>query len=239
MVLFARSDHGQNRRMANQENLTDTSWFTSIDDALEKTRPDGTYDLLATRWFPETNLVDPPEEDLVLQSFLVRMAGLHKGIWNGIADDNPFATWPLIRALFELQVVMIYLARNPHRLGAVTAKPSAKQPNYPVLPGPTSMLASLRDEIPSGVEAYSQMCDVTHVGVLATWSAHEVAVTSEGEMWLSWSSRPRFRSEQRPIALGQFRELIVGAQFAFDRLAQVLQSRNDSFSAVSEKPNFD
>ncbi len=36
------------------------------------------------------------------------MAGLHRGIWQWLADDNPYAVWPLMRASFELEVTMVY-----------------------------------------------------------------------------------------------------------------------------------
>ena len=199
--------------------LVDTAWFTTLDVALVELDPGEVYHGLARRWFKNQAVVDPPTEHLVLQSLLVRMAGLHRGIWQGLADDNPFAVWPLMRAFFELEVTMAYLTRHPTKIAALAAKPSGSNPGAPVLPTFSRMLTAVRDLIPAGQAAYQELSDITHIGVPATWSAHRVETADEG-LDLQWSSRPTFRPEQVPVAASQLRQLVEGVLYVFGVLAE-------------------
>ena len=81
------------------------------------------------------------------------------------------------------------------------------------------MLHLVRDVIPSGVAAYEEFSDATHAGVRPTWMAHTVHQEEDGTS-LSWSSRPRFRPEQVPLAAGQLRQLVEGCDFTFAELAE-------------------
>ncbi len=66
----------------------DTSQFASISDALEIVHPRSAYNDLAVEYFSNT-----PEDvgipQLVLQSLLARMNGLHQGIHRELVHDNP------------------------------------------------------------------------------------------------------------------------------------------------------
>lgn len=93
--------------------------------------------VLAQQWFKPSPIGESPIERLVMQSLLVRIHGLHRGIWQGLADDNPWQIWPLLRTMFELEVTMLYISRNPHLFDALSAAPSAARPNHPSLPGVT------------------------------------------------------------------------------------------------------
>lgn len=205
--------------MADAQEVADTSWFTTLEAALAELAPGTHYDELTQRWFMPSPIGEPPIERLVMQSLLVRIHGLHRGVWQGLADDNPWQVWPLLRTMFELEVTMLFISRNPHLFDALSAAPSAARPNHPSLPGMTRMLHRVRDVIPSGVAAYEELSDVTHVGVRATWMAHTVRQEEDG-LNLSWSSRPRFRPEQVPLAAGQLKQLVEGCDFAFAELAE-------------------
>lgn len=148
---------------------------------------------------------------------------MHRGIWKGLADDNPWVVWPLVRAMFELEVAMLFVSRRPEYMDALSAKPSEERPDHPVLPKMAKMLSHVRDVIPFGDAAYAELSDVTHVGVRATWMGHTVRSDGDG-LILTWSSRPTFRPEQVPLAAAQLRELVDGCSFAFRELAaQVLE----------------
>jgi len=204
--------------------LVDTTWFSTLDNALRALDPGQIYDELAQRFFTSAVTVDPPTEQLVAQSLLSRMAGLHRGIWRGLADDNPYAVWPLLRAYFELEVTMAYLTRHPELTTALAERPSATNPSAPHLPGFSKMLSAVADLIPAGQAAYRELCDITHIGVLATWSAHSVTKTDEG-LDLHWSSRPTFRPEQVPVAASQLKQLVEGCQYVYGILAeQILEN---------------
>ncbi len=206
--------------MESSHRIVDTSWFSTLEDALVELDPRRTYDELAERFFSAPEEVDPPLEHLILQSLLVRMAGLHRGIWRGIADDNPYAVWPLLRSFFELEVTMLYLSRYPEPLGGLSASRSKSNPDAALLPKMSRRIAAVRDLIPSGENAYRELSDLTHGGMLATWSAHTPEQADDG-LNLHWSSHPRFRPEQVPIAATQLRELRDGSTFAFTLLAEV------------------
>ena len=199
--------------------LVDTTWFSTLEEALSDLDPGQTYDNLARHYFSGSIPIDPPVEQLVVQSLLVRMAGLHRGIWQGLADDNPYAVWPLMRAYFELEVTMAYLTRHPELVMALAERPSSTNPDALILPGISKMVSAVVDLIPSGQAAYRELSDITHIGVLATWSAHRVTGTDEG-LDLHWSSRPMFRPEQVPTAAAQLKQLVEGTQYVFGILVQ-------------------
>lgn len=210
-----------NNGARSDEPLADTDWFTTLEAAAAVLAPGERYHILARRYFPAIS-GEPPMERLVSQSLLVRIHGLHRGIWLGLVDDNPWQVWPLMRAMFELEVVMLFIAQAPHYLDALSARPSLERRDHPVLPSMAKMLHRVRDEIPPGVRAYEELSDVTHAGPRATWMAHEVQHADDA-LVPTWSSQPRFRAEQVPIAASQLRELIDGCTLAFERLATAVR----------------
>jgi hypothetical protein len=211
------------RSSTNAENLVDTNWFTTLDTAPELLAPGARYDELARRHFVPVSKGEPPIGRLVLQSLLVRIHGLHHGIWRGLADDNPWEVWPLMRSMFELEVAMLFVLRMPEYFHALSAEPSAARRNHPALPKMTKMLYHVCDVIPAGVAAYAELSSVTHVGVKATWMAHQVRPVEHG-LILTWSSRPTFRPEQVPIAAAQLREIVEECVVAFEALVTHLST---------------
>jgi hypothetical protein len=199
--------------------LVDTSQFASLSDALESTHPRSTYNDLASKYFAHT----PDEAEipqLVLQSMLVRMNGLHQGIHRELSLDNPFGVWPLMRAFFELEVAMLYVSRFPRLITAFAAGPSAKKRGDIPLPSMQKMIYEVRDEIETGAEAYRELCDLAHTGSLATWSAFNVKRDDDDTLNLSWSSQPRFRDGQALIAAAQLKQLSESAIYIFHKLIQ-------------------
>lgn len=207
------------------EAIVNTEWWTTLEAAAPILAPGERYHMMAGRFFPATH-EEPAIERLVLQSLFVRIHGLHRGIWNGLVDNNPWQVWPLMRAMFELEVVMLFIAQAPQYFAALSAGPSADRLDYPALPGVAKMLHRVRDEIPSGVRAYWELSDVTHVGPKAIWMAHTVHLTGDA-LTLTWRSQPTFRPEQIPIAASQLRELIEGCAIAFERLLTALPPSGD------------
>jgi hypothetical protein len=199
----------------------DTSQFASIPDALEEVHPHSTYNDLAAEYFSNTP-EEPGIPQLVLQAMLARMNGLHQGIHRELAHDNPFGVWPLLRAFFELEVAMLYVSRYPRLITAFTVGPSAKGRGDIPLPSMQKMLHDVRDEIPTGAEAYRELCDLAHTGALATWSAFNVARDDDDTLNLSWSSQPRFRDGQALIAAAQLKQLSESTIYVFRELVQQL-----------------
>ena len=195
----------------------DTSQFASLSDALQSTHPRSTYNDLASECFSNT-----PEEaeipQLVLQSMLVRMNGLHQGIHRELSLDNPFGVWPLMRAFFELDVAMLYVSRYPRLITAFTVGLSAKKRRDIPLPSMQKILFEVRDEIEAGAEAYRELCDMAHTGSLATWSAFNVMRDDDDTLNLSWSSQPRFREGQALIAAAQLKQLSESTIYIFHEL---------------------
>ena len=197
----------------------DISQFASISDALELVHPHSTYNDLAAEHFSNT----PEEADipqLVLQATLARMNGLHQGIHREMTQDNPFGVWPLMRAFFELEVAMLYVTRYPRLITAFTVGQSAKRRGDIPLPSMQKMLHEVRDEIPTGADAYRELCDLAHTGALATWSAFNVARDNDDILNLSWSSQPRFRDGQALIAAAQLKQLSESTIHVFRELVQ-------------------
>lgn len=197
----------------------DTTQFASLSDAIESVHPHSTYNDLAAEIFSSTP-EEPGIPQLVLQSLLARMNGLHQGIHRELVLDNPFGVWPLLRAFFELEVAMFYVTRHPRLITGFTVGASAKARGEIPLPSMQKMLHNVRHEIPAGSAAYREFCDMTHPGALATWSAFNVRRDQDDILNLSWSSQPRFREGQALIAAAQLREVADSSIFAFRELVK-------------------
>jgi hypothetical protein len=200
--------------------MVDATWFTTMEDATQRLAPGDAYDQLTRRFFTSNPSGEIRMNQLVLLALLVRMNGLHQGTLRELANDNPHAVWPLMRAYFELEVAMLYISRHPQYLMSLAEKPSGDNLGAPALPKMTTMLRAVKDVIPAGADAYRQLSDIAHPGVLATWSGHTVSLNDDGSLLLQWSPHPRFRPEQLPIAAAQLEELILGTQGTFIKLAE-------------------
>lgn len=217
--------------MSEQEKLADTSWYSTPEAALEVLAPGARYEELAHQYF-----LPAPEafsmERMALQALLVRLHGLHRGVWLGLADDNPWAVMPVLRAMFELEVAMLYVSTRPAMFTALVDGPSAAHPDHPRLPKPRTMLAGVRDDIPAGAAAYKELSDLTHVAESTTWMAH-TPQRVDGQLIATWSPRPSFRPGDLEKVAGQFRELIEGCVVAFERL--VVQFLEDGVTAGEQE----
>lgn len=191
-----------------------------MEGAAQRLAPGDTYDQLARRFFASNPSGEIRMNQLVLLGILVRMNGLHQGTLRELENDNPHAVWPLMRAYFELEVAMLYISRHPQYLTSLAERPSGDNVGALALPKMATMLRNVKDVIPAGAQAYSELSDITHPGVLATWSGHAVSPNDDGSLLLQWSSQPRFRPEQLPIAAAQLEELIQGTQGTFIQLAE-------------------
>ena len=211
----------ENIDSGHDEALVDTRWFTTLEAAAPILDPGERYHEVALRIFP--GLVGLSDIDrLALGSLLVRVHGLHRGIWRGLLDDNPWQVWPLLRVMFELEVTILFVARRPEYFEALTARPTRDRPGHLALPKLQKILREVRDEVPKGSEGYRELSSATHVSPMATWMAYEVRPSDDG-LILTGSSDPRFRSEQVPIAASQLRELIDGCAFAFEQLVTAVR----------------
>jgi hypothetical protein len=205
---------------ADGSQFVDTNQFASIADALEAVHPRSIYNDLAPQYF--SNVPEEPGiPQLVLQAMLARMNGLHQGIHRELGNDNPFGVWPLMRAFFELEVAMLYVSRHPALITAFATHHSDKGGDDISLPSMQKMLHKIRDEIPTGREAYRQFCDMAHTGSLATWSAFNVKSRDlDGTLTIEWSSQPRFRDGQALIAAAQLKQLSESTISVFKDLAR-------------------
>ena len=209
------------------QQILDTSWFTTLEEAMPQLRPVGRYDNLAAWAFGPSGINELDIESLVLQSLLVRVHGLHLGVLNGLESNNPHAVWPLLRSLFELEISILYLSRHPLLIASLAEHRRDTASKKKMLPRITKMLEELKTEIPAGADAYNELSSLTHVEVLATWSSHLVNKL-DGEIALAWSPEPRFRPEQLPIAVTQLIELVEGCSYGFRELVISWRATNAS-----------
>ena len=191
------------------QQILDTSWFTTLEEAMPQLRPVGRYDNLAAWAFGPSGINEFDIESLVLQSLLVRVHGLHLGVLNGLESNN------------------LYLSRHPLFIASLAEHRRDTASKKKMLPRITKMLEELKTEIPAGADAYNELSSLTHVEVLATWSSHLVNKL-DGEIALAWSPEPRFRPEQLPIAVTQLIELVEGCSYGFRELVISWRATNAS-----------
>jgi hypothetical protein len=193
--------------------MLDVGQFESLDDAMNRAEP-GSYADLA-----EASLPKPPFDftylHLFFMSMVTRTQGLHDAIAREIRHENPHAVFPLMRALAEAVVLMIYVIDHPEYVRVLTVRASELDKRGPKRKSLQRLINYAQSHAPGMKRVYAELSEITHFGSIALWSAHSLDPTRE--RGISWSSAPRWHDEHMAlVACAQVIEL-AGAMEGFLR----------------------
>jgi hypothetical protein len=140
-------------------------------------------------------------------SSISRSRALHESIVREIGHDNPQAVFTLMRQFAETVALIRYTADHSRYFDTVVRDPQDLQPGMMRHRSTQALINHMDATYSTQFKlVYSTLCDMSHFGALAVWNAHRIE--PEEEMRTSWSSAPRWRSEEEClIACAQLLEL--------------------------------
>jgi hypothetical protein len=191
--------------------LLDLSQFASVDDALAKIAARQRYVDLGE----SLNLVGVTDVPTTLpimfwHSMLTRSEGLHGAIVREIRHENPHAAFPLLRAFAEDLALVIYVDDHPRYVKTLTQRQSEIAEGDPKRKTVKALIDHASKHAPGLAAVYAELSEIAHFGAAAMWASH----TIDGDQHSTWSSSPRFRSEEQAlIACGYTLELSDGMVF--------------------------
>jgi hypothetical protein len=188
-----------------EPSLLDLSQFASLEDAHEKIAPQQRYmNLGVSLGAVDTIGTTVTQQTLFWQSMITRSEGLHGAIAREIHEQNPHAAFPLLRAFAEDVALVIYVHDHPSYVRTLTQRqreiPAGEQKRKTV----KALIDYAATHAPGMAGVYAELSEVSHFGAVAMWASYTV----DGDNRTTWSSGPRFRSEQQAlIACAQTLEL--------------------------------
>lgn len=207
--------------------LVDLSQFESLDHAKRIIQRDRGFDDSV-----KSDLVGAVEASEHLSSDLAfvlsaisRSRALHEAIVREIGYDNPQAVFTLMRQFAETVALIRYTADHPHYFDTVVRDPQDLEPGM-LKHRSTQSLINHMDSMYSlqFKPVYAQLCDMSHFGATAVWNSHRLE--SQEEFRTSWSSSPRWRSDQEClVACAQLLELSEEMEQALKSLVQAYHAR--------------
>lgn len=185
----------------------DLGQFDSVEDALSKIEPGDRYlevGKIAMRYCKDGEGLPLTLPVLFWFSMITRSQGLHDAIVREIAQGNPHAVFPLIRAFAESVVLAHYVSDHPEYVKALIDHPRNSGKDGPRRKTIQALIAYAKDHAPGMKDVYAELSEATHFGSTAMWAS----VTPEEGEHFTWASSPRWRSdEQALIACAQTLEL--------------------------------
>lgn len=127
-----------------------------------------------------------------LLSLITRAQGFHEGALRGIENDNPYATFPLIRCYAENAAVLLWILDHPNDLSRLS---SSARPEERFAIGRLISNAAKRAHGFKGI--YEQLSEFSHpvaAGFHQPWG-----VVPDEERTLQWSSVPSFKTAEDKI----------------------------------------
>ena len=195
--------------------MLDLAHFDSLEDALDKVAPWNRYLVIGKLMIPLPQGGMPVTlATLFWFSMITRSEGLHGAIAREIREGNPHAVFPLVRAFAEAVVIVVYVIDHPHYIQLLTARPSELPKEGPKRKSVQSLINYAAKHAPGMKAVYAELSEATHFGAIAMWAAHDVEDEDTGNFGMSWTSYPRWRSdEQALVACAQTLELAEAMTF--------------------------
>jgi hypothetical protein len=209
--------------------MLDLAQFDSFDDAIAKIAPGDRYLEIGKLVVPISSALPLTLATLFWFSMITRSEGLHSAVAREIAESNPHAVFPLLRAFSESVVLAIYVNDHPAYVNALTSRPKEQPKGAPARKSIQALISYASSHAPGMKLVYSELSEATHFGSTAMWAAHSIEGDEES-MTTSWTSYPRWRSEdQALIACAQILELAEAMDYYlrefFERHVEPLATR--------------
>lgn len=198
----------------------DLDQFSSLEDALRRVEPCERYLDVGRPVLGVGSGLPLTMPTLFWFSMLARVQGLHSAIAREIRVGNPHAVFPLIRALVEAVVLVIYVTDHPKYVEVLTTRASELPKSGPRRKS-IQWLINYASKDAAGIkDVYADLSEMTHFGSLAMWTSHR---PEQQDGAFSWSSGPRWRDdEQALIACAQTLELA-------DEMVTLLEAFRDRY----------
>jgi hypothetical protein len=197
----------------------DISQFSSLDDALDKADPGSRYVVLAERLisspegFPMTPLV------MFWMSMLARAGSIHGALARELRQENPHAVYPLLRAMAEGAVLVIYVLDHPRYAISVMFTESQIPEGVPRRKTVKALIDHAAKHFPGMTHFYRELSEGTHFGSVAMWAP--LSLEDKDTRRFSYSSGPRWKDEQQAlVACAQTLEMAAAMEFALRRFAE-------------------
>jgi hypothetical protein len=178
--------------------MLDLEQFESLDDAFEKIAP-------GDRYLDVGKLIMPTSRErmpltlatLFWFSMITRSEGLHGAIAREIREGNPHAVFPLIRAFAEAVTLMIYVNDHPNYIPVLTMRASELPKGGPKRKSIQALITYASKHAPGMKAVYAELSEATHFGAVAMWASHEIVGEDEATAETSWTSYPRWGTEEQ------------------------------------------
>lgn len=207
--------------------LVDLAQFESLDHAKRVIQRDRGFDDSVKQDL--VGAVEASEQlnaDLAfVLSAISRSRALHEAIVREIGHDNPQAVFTLMRQFAETIALIRYTADHPHYFDTVVRDPQDLEPGMLKHRSTQSLINHMDSKYSVQFKlVYAELCDMSHFGAKAVWNSHRLE--SEEENRTSWSSSPRWRSDQEClVACAQLLELSDEMERSLRALVQAYHAR--------------
>jgi hypothetical protein len=186
----------------------DLAQFASLEDALTKAEPGDRYLNVGKLLMPIGDGMPMTIGTMFWFSMITRSEGLHQAIAREIRASNPHAVFPLIRALAESVVLLIYVTDHPRYVDVLTSRASELPTNGPKRKSIQALIHYASKHAPGMKGVYAELSEATHFGAIAMWASHTIEGDDESGYRTSWTSYPRWRDdEQAMVACAKTLEL--------------------------------
>ncbi len=193
--------------------MLDLAQFASFDDALTEVEPGDRYLEIGRLLIPLGDGMPLTVPTMFWFSMISRSEGLHRAIAREIREGNPQAVFPLIRAFAEAVVLVIYVLDHPKYIDLLTTRASELPKNGPKRKSMQALIHYASKHATGMKAVYAELSEATHFGAIAMWASHELKGDDESGYSTSWTSYPRWRSDQEGMtACAQTLELAEGME---------------------------
>lgn len=200
----------------------DLSQFDSLEDALDQIDPGDRYVEVGKVLVPLTNSGMPLTIPVAFWfSMISRTQGLHEAVAREIRQKNPYAVFPLLRALVEAVALVNYVVDHPAYVDVLTSRPRERKAGGQKRKSIQSLIDYMKEEAPGLKTVYAELSEATHFGAVAMWTPHAISEADEESLRTTWSSHPRWRSEEEGlIACAQLLELSDAMVFLLEEFTR-------------------
>jgi len=175
--------------------MLDLMQFESLEDALTKVEPGHRYLEVGRLLMPLGEGMPITVLTMFWFSMISRSEGLHRAIAREIRESNPHAVFPLIRAFAEAVVLLIYVLDHPTYVELLTTRALELPKDGPKRKSMQALIHYASKHAAGMKVVYAELSEATHFGAVAMWASHELKGDDESGYSTSWTSYPRWRSD--------------------------------------------
>jgi len=179
--------------------MLDLEQFASVEDAVEKVKLGQRYFEIGERMLALGENVPMNYPIAFWFSMISRAEGLHGAIAREIAESNPHAVFPLLRAFAEAVVLVNYVYGHPTYVEVLTSRPREQPKGGQKRKSIQALIDYSKKEAPGMKNVYAELSEATHFGATAMWSAHVIEGEDEDSLQTSWTNSPRWRSHEQAL----------------------------------------